>query len=132
MLKAFELSEISACQKYPLLATLLMKKISAILKGFQIISTKLSSRTHGAVIQTNFGFIVSNFNSIAMEPLGHVAGSAAAVMGGVHFAVGALIGGFVGQMFDGSIIPLASAYCVVGVFALVVIAITERGRFFGA
>ncbi|MEM9574960.1 MAG: multidrug effflux MFS transporter [Pseudomonadota bacterium] len=84
-----------------------------------------------AALMLNFGFIVSNFNSIAMEPLGHVAGSAAAVMGGVHFAVGAIIGGTVGQMFDGTIIPLASAYCAVGIFAMIVIALTERGKFFG-
>lgn len=84
-----------------------------------------------SALMLNFGFIVSNFNSIAMEPLGHVAGSAAAVMGGVHFAIGAFIGGLVGQMFDGSIVPLASAYCVVGIFAVLVIGLTERGQFFG-
>lgn len=79
----------------------------------------------------NFGFIVSNFNSIAMEPLGHIAGSAAAVMGGVNFAGGAFLGGVAGQMFDGTIVPMATTFCLVGIFAVVVIAITERGKFFG-
>ena len=79
----------------------------------------------------NFGFIVSNFNSIAMEPLGHIAGSAAAVMGGVNFAGGAFLGSIAGQMFDGTIVPMASAFCLVGIVAVVVVLITERGKLFG-
>lgn len=85
-----------------------------------------------ACLMLNFGFIVGNFNSIAMEPLGHVAGSATAVMGAVNFAGGAFLGSIAGQMFDGTIVPMATAYCLVGIAAVITIAITERGKFFGA
>lgn len=84
-----------------------------------------------ASMMLNFGFIVSNFNSIAMEPLGHIAGSANAVMGGVNFAGGAFLGSIAGQMFDGTIVPMAAAFCIVGIVAVVVIALTERCKFFG-
>ena len=78
----------------------------------------------------NFGFIISNFNSIAMEPLGHIAGSANAVMGAINFSGGAFLGSIAGQMFDGSIVPMSVAFCLVGIVAVLVIAITERGKFF--
>ncbi len=85
-----------------------------------------------ASMMLNFGFIAGNFNSIAMEPLGHVAGSASAVIGGVNFAGGAFLGGIVGQLFDGTIVPMSAAFCLVGVFALGTIFVTERGRLFGS
>lgn len=80
----------------------------------------------------NLGLIFSNFNSIAMEPLGHVAGSASAVMGGVTFAGGAFLGGIAGQMFDGTTLPMVCAFALFGLCAIVIIIITERGRIFSA
>ncbi len=85
-----------------------------------------------ASMMLNFGFIAGNFNSIAMEPLGHVAGSASAVIGGVNFAGGAFLGGITGQLFDGTIVPISAAFCIVGVFALCTILVTERGKLFGS
>ncbi|MCK9911069.1 hypothetical protein MXD81_18110, partial [Microbacteriaceae bacterium K1510] len=54
-----------------------------------------------------FGFVAPNFNAIAMEPQGDNAGMAASVIGSVSTAIGALGGGLVGHMFDGTVLPLA-------------------------
>lgn len=77
-----------------------------------------------------FGWIGSNFNSLAMEPLGHVAGSASAVQGFIQTLGGGLLGAAVGQSFDGTTMPLAAAFCGVGFLGLVMVLIAEKGVLF--
>ncbi|QPC87909.1 Bcr/CflA family efflux MFS transporter [Mesorhizobium sp. NBSH29] len=79
-----------------------------------------------------FGWIGSNFNSIAMEPLGHVAGTASSVIGFLQTLGGGLIGAAIGQAFDGTVTPLAAGYCAVSIVGLVLVLIGERGKLFQA
>ena len=74
-----------------------------------------------------FGFIVSNFNAIAMHPLGEVAGTASSFTGFTTTALGVLTGGTVGRLFDGSTRPLALGFAVLAALALVSVA-TVEGR----
>lgn len=53
-----------------------------------------------------------NSSAAAMIPLGHLAGSAAAVVGAVPQVVGSLIAAWVDTRFDGTITPLAIAFVV--------------------
>ena len=85
-----------------------------------------------AIIMFCFGWSASNMNSLSMEPLGAVAGTAAAVFGFIQTVGGALIGSFVGQMFDGTTVPAATGYFSMGVLALICILVAEKGRLFGA
>jgi DHA1 family bicyclomycin/chloramphenicol resistance-like MFS transporter len=84
-----------------------------------------------AIIMFAFGWASSNMNSLSMEPLGNVAGTAASVFGFVQTVGGALIGSYTGQHFDGTTVPAASGYVVTGILALVCILIAEKGRLFG-
>jgi DHA1 family bicyclomycin/chloramphenicol resistance-like MFS transporter len=79
-----------------------------------------------------FGWIGSNFNSIAMEPLGHVAGIASSVIGFIQTLGGGLIGAGIGQAFDGTVTPLAAGFCAVSVIAIALVLIAERGELFQA
>ena len=72
--------------------------------------------------------IFPNFNAMAMEPLGAVAGTASAVLGVFTTVGGTLIGMIVGRTFDGSVRPLALTYLVCGALALLVILWAEKGR----
>ena len=83
------------------------------------------------IIMFSFGWSASNMNSLSMEPLGAVAGTAASVFGFIQTVGGALIGGYIGQLFDGTTIPTAAGYFTMGVMALVFILIAEKGRLFG-
>ena len=83
-----------------------------------------------AVAMLAFGWIGSNFNSIAMEPLGHLAGTASSIQGFMQTVGGGLIGATIGQLFDGTTTPLAAGFCAVSVTALVFVLIAERGRLF--
>ena len=79
-----------------------------------------------------FGLVFSNFGSLAMEPLGRVAGTASSVQGCVTTVGGAVIGFFVGQSFDGTAVPMSVGFVVCGSSALGVVLFAERGRLFGA
>ena len=52
------------------------------------------------------GFSIGNLNALALEPLGHIAGMASSVMGAISTVGGALAGAVIGQMFDGTPVPL--------------------------
>jgi MFS transporter, DHA1 family, multidrug resistance protein len=73
-----------------------------------------------------FGLIGPNFNALAMEPMGEVAGTASSFIGFYTTAAGAFFGWVVGQSFDGSVRPLTIGFAVLGVAALAAVLITER------
>nr|WP_244274632.1 multidrug effflux MFS transporter [Labrenzia sp. OB1] len=84
------------------------------------------------VIMTTFGFIGANFNTMAMEPLGAIAGTASSVIGFISTLGGALLGYVMGQLFDGTTEPLGLSYMVYGLCAIGCILYAERGRMFHA
>ena len=77
-----------------------------------------------------FGLASANFGALAMQPLGHVAGTASSVQGTIGTIGGALLGLAIGQSFDGSVVPLVAGFALLGGLALVILAATERGRLF--
>lgn len=83
-----------------------------------------------SLIMMSFGFVAGNFNALAMEPLGHVAGAASSVLGTISFTGGAILGSLVGQAFNGTIVPLAAGYFLFGTVALAIILVTEKGVLF--
>lgn len=85
-----------------------------------------------AAAMFQFGWIGSNFNALAMEPLGHIAGSASSVQGFLQTLGGGAIGVVVGQSFDGTTTPLAAGFCGVAAVGLVMVLIAEKGKLFRA
>lgn len=77
------------------------------------------------------GLILPNFNAIAMEPLGRVAGMGSSIIGAYMTGVGAVLGTIVGQQFDGTIQPMIRGFAIYAIASLVALLITERGRLFG-
>ena len=76
------------------------------------------------------GFIGANFSSIAMEPFGPIAGTASSFQNAARTLISALIGGVIGQMYDGTTLPLAQGYLLCGVVALLLVLWGEKGRLF--
>jgi len=83
-------------------------------------------------IMTSFGFLGANFNAMAMEPLGAIAGTASSVIGTISTLGGAILGYVMGQLFDGTTQPLGLAFSVYGLCAIGCILYAERGRMFNA
>jgi len=52
------------------------------------------------------GIMFGNINAMAMQPLGHLAGTGAAVVGSLSTLVAMLIGMLIGQSYDGTVLPL--------------------------
>jgi DHA1 family bicyclomycin/chloramphenicol resistance-like MFS transporter len=77
-----------------------------------------------------FGLVVSNFGAMAMDPLGHMAGTASSVQGFLTTIGGALCGFWIGQHFDGTVIPLTLGFAGFGIGGFLVVLIVEKGRLF--
>ncbi|MCM2441863.1 multidrug effflux MFS transporter [Agrobacterium vitis] len=83
-----------------------------------------------AVSMFQFGWIGGNFQTLAIEPLGHVAGTASSVLGFISTVGGSVIGAVVGQAFDGTARPLVAGYFILGVIGLIFVLIAEKGKLF--
>lgn len=77
-----------------------------------------------------FGFIGANFNAMAMEPLGHIAGTASSMIGFFTTTVGAVAGALIGQAFDGTVLPMTLGFACLGLLSLIAVLIGEKGRLF--
>ncbi|MGO4842851.1 MFS transporter, partial [Rhizobiaceae sp. 2RAB30] len=82
------------------------------------------------IAMLQFGWIGSNFNAIAMEPLGHVAGTASSVQGFIQTIGGAILGAIIGQAFDGTVMPLTAGFFLLSLLALGLVLFAERGKLF--
>ena len=71
------------------------------------------------------GFLFGNLNALAMEPLGHIAGTGAAVVGSVTTIVSLTLGAAIGAMYNHSILPLVGGFAGFGVLALLIMRWTD-------
>ncbi len=74
----------------------------------------------------SIGLIFGNLNALALEPLGHVAGMATSVMGGVSTMAAALIATPIARAFDGTAGPLAAGALVCAALALLCVRLAAR------
>lgn len=79
-----------------------------------------------------FGFIAGNFGAMAMEPMGHIAGTASSAQGFISTTGGASLGFLIGQQFNGSAAPMTIGFVALGLAALGFVLFAERGRLFTA
>jgi DHA1 family bicyclomycin/chloramphenicol resistance-like MFS transporter len=56
--------------------------------------------------------LIPNLNTVAMIPMGAVAGIASAIIGTVSTGLAALIGAFIDRLFDGTVTPLSISFAV--------------------
>jgi MFS transporter, DHA1 family, multidrug resistance protein len=67
-----------------------------------------------------FGLIGANAGALAMEPLGHIAGTASSLQGVITTVGGALIGFAIGQQFNGTTLPFLVGFTICGAASLAV------------
>ncbi len=79
-----------------------------------------------------FGLIGSNYNALAMEPLGKIAGTGSAAYGFATTTFSSLLGWYIGSQYDGTPIPLVVGFAALGAISFLVVWITEGGRLFRA
>ena len=71
-----------------------------------------------ALVLVGHNVLFPNLNAAAMNPVGHVAGTAAAVYATVTTAAGAIVGSWLDNAFDGTVNPFSLAFGVAGVVSL--------------
>jgi DHA1 family bicyclomycin/chloramphenicol resistance-like MFS transporter len=74
------------------------------------------------------GILFGNFNALAMDPLGHIAGVAASVIGSLTAFISLLLGMVIGLAYDGTVLPLVGGFTALGIASIVVMRFVERGR----
>ena len=78
------------------------------------------------------GLTFPNLNALAMEPLAKVAGTGASLIGVYTTVLGAVCGLVIGQLYDGSVLPLSLGYLLLAIATTGIITWTERGTLFRA
>jgi DHA1 family bicyclomycin/chloramphenicol resistance-like MFS transporter len=85
-----------------------------------------------ALSMTCIGLCGSNFGAMAMEPVGHIAGTASSVQGFITSVGAVLVGSAIGQSYNGTTYPLAIGYLCIGLAVLGVVYVVEGGKLFQA
>lgn len=74
------------------------------------------------------GVLFGNFNALAMESMGHIAGTASAVVGSLATFMSMLGGGLIGHFYDGSVTPLVAGFAACSLAALAAMGWAESSR----
>ena len=73
-----------------------------------------------------FGLLFGNLNAMAMEPMGHVAGIAAAIIGSVSSIMSISIGTTIGQLYNGTVMPITCGFLITSGLALTLLRRSQR------
>ena len=76
------------------------------------------------------GLSVSNFGTIAMQPMGAIAGSAASIQGVISTIGAAAIASLIGQQWSGNVLFLPTGALLCGLFAFACVLLAERSRMY--
>lgn len=64
------------------------------------------------------GLTFGNLNALAMQPLGHIAGTGAAVVGALATLLSMVCGTVIGQGYNETVLPLVGGFAILSAFAL--------------
>ena len=106
--------------------------LSVVITGIVVmISGQLPLWLVTAYLMSTFfcvGILFGNQNSLAMEPLGNLAGIGAAVVGSLSTLISIPLGTLIGQSYNGTIIPLIIGIAVLSGFSIIVVRWANKKR----
>jgi MFS transporter, DHA1 family, multidrug resistance protein len=73
-----------------------------------------------------FGFVFGNINAIAMEPMGHIAGIASAIIGAVSSIVALTLGTAIGQAYNNTLMPVTIGFLLLCTLARLAMAVANH------
>jgi DHA1 family bicyclomycin/chloramphenicol resistance-like MFS transporter len=79
-----------------------------------------------SIVFFGIGILFGNLNALAMQPLGHIAGTGAAVVGFLSTLFSILLGTIIGQSYNGTVVPLVIGFAFLGTASLLVVYAIER------
>ena len=108
----------------------------ALVAGIVLVAAKLAMLplplfiVLSALMMFAFGLMIANFTALAMEPQGHIAGTASSLYGAITTLLGIGIGTTIGQDYDGTLLPFAFGFFLCTLAALTIVLVVEKGRLF--
>ncbi len=75
-----------------------------------------------------FGILFGNLNTLAVQPLGHIAGVANSVISSLQTFISVILGGSIGHYYNGTIIPVIVGFLILGLCGLIVLLNMERKK----
>ena len=73
------------------------------------------------------GPLFGNLNALAMQPLGHIAGTGAAVVGATSMLMSLVLGTLIGQSYNGTVLPLVTGFAILSACSIVTAWWAESG-----
>ncbi len=73
---------------------------------------------------------MANFNTLALESVGEIAGTASSVSGFLQTSIGAGLSFFIAQQFDETTIPNSAGFFFLSLIAILLVLWAERGHLF--
>lgn len=107
-----------------IVVTLLMFAITATLDDMHLLFWAFIGWQ--TVIFFLAGTLMGNLNAIGMEPMGHIAGMAASIIGAVATVGAAILATPMGQMFNGTLWPLLGSILVLSSLGFVLMLVMAR------
>ena len=74
------------------------------------------------------GLLFGNLNALAMQPLGHVAGTGAAIVGATSMLISLVLGTLIGQSYNGTVLPLVAGFAVLSTCSIIAAWWAEGGE----
>jgi DHA1 family bicyclomycin/chloramphenicol resistance-like MFS transporter len=67
---------------------------------------------YAMILFFSFGVMFGNLNAIAMEPMGHVAGMASAIIGASSSILSLALATLIGQLYNNTLVPLTTGFFI--------------------
>ena len=74
------------------------------------------------------GVLFGNNNALAMQPLGHIAGIGAAMVGSLSTFITVPLGTLIGQSYNGTVLPIIVGLGLLSALSLVIVRWVESSR----
>jgi DHA1 family bicyclomycin/chloramphenicol resistance-like MFS transporter len=114
------------------LLALIALSLGHLLVDWMNLETLWSYVAFQALSMTCIGLCGSNFGAMAMQPVGHIAGTASSIQGFITSMGAVMVGSAIGQAYNGTTLPLAIGYLCIGAAALAIVMVVEGGQLFRA
>jgi DHA1 family bicyclomycin/chloramphenicol resistance-like MFS transporter len=74
----------------------------------------------------SIGFISGNLSSLAMQPIGHIAGVGAAISSFISMSLAVTVAILIGRFIETAVLPLFIGFCLVGLVATILISMIQK------
>ena len=97
---------------YGFLSLSLISLIFLIMQLTGVTVTFWMFMAYACILFLLFGTLFGNLNAIAMEPMGHVAGMASAIIGASSSILSLILASIIGQLYQGTLIPMTCGFVI--------------------